>query len=184
MSRGSVFIVLLLAMVVTSCTAGDIDFALGEFGNSDLSASEDPAVRAAGDSFEAVGATARANELVDTAFESSLTYAERMDAFEEAQDLRPTDPRYDFDEYVFVFHRVVEPGAEDGRRVDRLNNAMVRAMGKLKLAHLGSSDEELRRRFVEGYLDASLRYMTDHETVGPYWMEVGDFYCQIGRAHV
>ncbi len=154
-----------LMLAVSACTPGDIDQVLEEFGNDDLAASEDPAVRSAGESAVGVLAIREAEENIDLAFGTEeLAETEvgddiqRIQAIERAQELRPGDPKYELYEMVFRANQVRDDLLEEDKEflAAEHNDASRRAAEKLASSRPELTPRERLRVMHELYMDTML----------------------------
>ncbi len=183
---------LLLAM--SACTPGDIDLVLEEFGNGDFAASEDPAVRSAGESAVGVLAIREAEENIGLAFGTeNLAETEvgddvqRIQAIERAQELRPGDPKYELYEMVFLANQMRGDVLEEDRDfyAAEQHDVSLRAAEKFASSHPELTSRERHRIMHELYMDTMLdviRTFPDSPvrdgTVETYCLYINELYQQ------
>jgi len=138
----------------SACAAGDIDLdlALDEIGATDMSESDDPGIRAAGETWVEV---LSAREAEDNHARALATLD--PDAAHQAAVLRPNDPRYPMTEAVLLQANdrggTAQSWMSFGSALD-----LIAAEQEQKAAQQGKpkpSPTELRRIYNERYLDAA-----------------------------
>ena len=183
-----------LMLAMSACTPGDIDLVLEEFGNDDLAASEDPAVRSAGESAVGVLAIREAEENIDLAFGTeNLAETEvgddiqRIQAIERAQELRPGDPKYELYEMVFRANQARGDLLEEDQEffAAEHDDASRRAAEKLASSRPELTSSERARVMHELYMDTMLdviRTFPDSPvrdgTIETYCLYVNELYPQ------
>lgn len=95
--RARLVLALVLVLVATACDPGDIELVLDQLPSEDLSQSDDPGERSAGASAIEILTIREAEENLDRGL-ATLD----VEAVQQAERLRPDDPRYDFYEAAIL----------------------------------------------------------------------------------
>jgi len=143
--RTRLVLLIVVALVATACDPGDIDFVLDEFPSADLSQSDDPGERTAGASAIEILTIREAEE----SFERGLDEFD-LEAVQQAERLRPDDPKYDFYEAAIL---AGSDSNDAGVRADA-QRALADAGDDYRAAHPDMSPVESHRAVMEAYINA------------------------------